>query len=238
MNIQTIQCPSCGGNLEVKNVNQSLVYCMFCGASISLETNHNKGYDMELGRLDARGEMADEVLAKIEKIKPELIRNGDAARRRDEYTIKVSDLKGMLFAERTSGWGTYVIKPFLKGLLFLFIGALIVVFLNSVLPEFLLTILEYVVLLAPIYSPVIGLLIKLSKHKRIKDQIRSSQAILDDAEREYAETESFLEKNAEVEIPPKFRSERVLGYIVKGFQAREFVSLEQAFFKSEEMFGI
>lgn len=120
MNIQTIQCPSCDGNLEVKNVNQSLVYCMFCGASISFETNHNKGYDMELGRLDARGEMADEILEKLEKIKDELIRNG----------------------------------------------------------------------------------------------------------------------NAEIEVPRKFRNDRVLGYIIKGFQAREFVLLEQAFFKSEEMFGI
>ena len=25
--------------------------------NFSLETNHHKGYDMELGRLDARGEM-------------------------------------------------------------------------------------------------------------------------------------------------------------------------------------
>lgn len=30
---------------------------------------------MELGRMEARGEQADQILAKIEKIKPELIRN-------------------------------------------------------------------------------------------------------------------------------------------------------------------
>lgn len=51
MNIRSIQCPSCGSNLNVESANQSLIYCMFCGASVSLETNHNKGYDMELGRL-------------------------------------------------------------------------------------------------------------------------------------------------------------------------------------------
>ena len=51
MNIRSIQCPSCGSNLNVESVNQSLTYCMFFGASVSLETNHNKGYDMELGRL-------------------------------------------------------------------------------------------------------------------------------------------------------------------------------------------
>lgn len=72
MNIRSIQCPSCGANLKLENVNQSIIFCQFCGASIQLETNHNKGYDMELGRLDARGELADKLLEKIEKIKPEL----------------------------------------------------------------------------------------------------------------------------------------------------------------------
>ena len=43
--------------------------------SIQLETNHNKGYDMELGCLDARAELADKLLEKIEKIKPELTGN-------------------------------------------------------------------------------------------------------------------------------------------------------------------
>lgn len=75
MNIRSIQCPSCGSNLNVESVNQSLIYCMYCGASVQVETNHNKGYDMELGRMEARGEQADQILAKIEKIKPELIRN-------------------------------------------------------------------------------------------------------------------------------------------------------------------
>ena len=83
MNIRSIQCPSCGSNLNVESVNQSLIYCMFCGAPVSLETNHNKGYDMELGRLEARAEKADELLSKIEKIKPELIRNSKA-----EYNTK------------------------------------------------------------------------------------------------------------------------------------------------------
>ena len=75
MNIRSIQCPSCGSNLNVESFNQSLIYCMYCGASVQVETNHNKGYDMELGRMEARGEQADQILAKIEKIKPELIRN-------------------------------------------------------------------------------------------------------------------------------------------------------------------
>ena len=72
MNIRSIQCPSCGSNLNVESVNQSLIYCMYCGASVQLETNHNKGYDMELGRIEARAEKADEILAKIEKIKMKL----------------------------------------------------------------------------------------------------------------------------------------------------------------------
>lgn len=78
MNIKTIQCPACGGNLNIENINQSLFYCQYCGAAVQLETNRNKGYDLEHGRLDARGEMADTILKGIEKIKPELIHNGNA----------------------------------------------------------------------------------------------------------------------------------------------------------------
>ena len=33
---------------------------------------------MEMGRPDARAELADKLLEKIEKIKPELLRNGKA----------------------------------------------------------------------------------------------------------------------------------------------------------------
>ena len=34
MNIRSIQCPSCGANLKLENVNQSIIFCQFCGASI------------------------------------------------------------------------------------------------------------------------------------------------------------------------------------------------------------
>lgn len=111
MNIRSIQCPSCGSNLNVESVNQALIYCMYCGASVQLETNHNKGYDMELGHLEKE----------LEEIK-----------------------------------------------------------------------------------------------------------------KEYAETEAYLKQNAEVDIPPRFRQESTVEYILKGLQAREFVTLEQAIFKCEE----
>ncbi|MBO4781917.1 MAG: hypothetical protein J5522_05930 [Lachnospiraceae bacterium] len=104
MNIRSIQCPSCGANLKLENVNQSIIFCQFCGASIQLETNHNKGYDMELGRLDARAELADKLLEKIEKIKPELIRNGKAERDTKYYPQAISSEKATLSVERTSGW--------------------------------------------------------------------------------------------------------------------------------------
>ncbi len=64
---------------------------MYCGAFVQVETNHNKGYDMELGRMEARGEQADQILAKIEKIKPELIRNYQLESR--TRNLPVTDLK-------------------------------------------------------------------------------------------------------------------------------------------------
>ena len=51
---------------------------------------------------------------------------------------------------------------------------------------------------------------------------------------EYAETEAFLKGNAEVQIPPRFRQEKAVEYIIKGLKAREFITMEQAVFKCEE----
>ncbi|MCR5738558.1 MAG: hypothetical protein K6G43_01915 [Lachnospiraceae bacterium] len=120
MNIQPIQCPSCDGNLKVENINQSIIYCMYCGASVHLETNHNKGYDMELGRLDARGELADRLLEKIEKIKPELIHNHELKSKTETIPGRIAELKQTLSYERTADLKDYVIKPFGKGMIVLF----------------------------------------------------------------------------------------------------------------------
>ena len=40
--------------------------------------------------------------------------------------------------------------------------------------------------------------------------------------------------NAEVQIPPRFRQEKAVEYIIKGLKAREFITMEQAIFKCEE----
>lgn len=108
MNIKSIQCPNCGGTLNIENINQSLFYCQYCGAAVQLETNRNKGYDMEHGRLDARGELADAVLGKIEKIRSELIRNGKAEHDVKYYPSRIAELKTDLSVSFGSGLKDYV----------------------------------------------------------------------------------------------------------------------------------
>ena len=108
---------------------------MYCGASVQLETNHNKGYDMEMGRLDARAEIADDLLAKFEKIKPELIRNSLAESRTKEYPNKIYRLKQDLNYTMTGEWKKYLFKPLGIGLVILFAGALVVVIASSIVPK-------------------------------------------------------------------------------------------------------
>ncbi|MBR4776044.1 MAG: hypothetical protein IK007_00365 [Lachnospiraceae bacterium] len=237
MNIRSIQCPSCGANLKLENVNQSIIFCQFCGASIQLETNHNKGYDMELGRLDARGELADKLLQKIEKIKPELIRNGKAERDTKYYPQAISSEKATLSVERTSGWKEAVINPLLKGLVVLAIGSFVIVSVSSIVPKPVLILLELLIGLAPVYLPVLGVVKKMQKHGKIKARIASYETALTEAQRVFNETEAYLSSNAEVDIPRKFRNENALTYFVKGLKAREFVSLDQAIFRYEETTG-
>ena len=37
-----------------------------------------------------------------------------------------------------------------------------------------------------------------------------------------------------IQIPPRFRQEQAIEYIIKGLKAREFITMEQAVFKCEE----
>ena len=234
MNIKSIQCPNCGGTLNIENINQSLFYCQYCGAAVQLETNRNKGYDMEHGRLDARGEMADAVLEKIEKIRAELIRNGRAEHDVKYYPGRISELKADLSVSFGYELKDYILKPFLKGLGLLFLGAFVVVCISSLVSKPVLYAVEALVGFAPIYFPVIGTVMMFRKRSMKRGEISQCKECLKEAKKEFEESSAYLEKNAEVEIPPRFRQEVALNYITKGLKAREFVSLEQALFRCDE----
>ena len=77
----------------------------------------------------------------------------------------------------------------------------------------------------------------MQKHNRIKAKIASYEAYLVEAQRIFNETETYLNSNAEVDIPRKFRNDSALTYFIKGLKAREFVSLDQAVFRYEETMG-
>ncbi|MCR5738557.1 MAG: hypothetical protein K6G43_01910 [Lachnospiraceae bacterium] len=68
----------------------------------------------------------------------------------------------------------------------------------------------------------------------MKARISAYKAELNSVKKEYEESEAFLKNNSDIEIPPRFRHEGALNNIIKGLRAREFVSLEQAFFRYEE----
>lgn len=102
----------------------------------------------------------------------------------------------------------------------------------------MLTLIELVVLLAPIYVPVIGIVKLVRKCRSYSSQIAHYEKQLKECRKEYEETNAFLAKNAKIDIPPRFRQEAALNYIIKGLKAREFVSLDQALFRCEETLGI
>lgn len=178
--------------------------------------------------------MADKLLAKIEKIKPVLIRNSIAQSQKRNYPNEIYRLEGELSDMRFGGLKPYVLKPFLIGLGVLFGGALVVVIASSIVPKPVLYILEFLVGGAPVYLPVLGFLLKLKIEADISRDIKDGKDKLAEIEREYEETEAYIKTNAEVDIPPRFRHEPALNYIVKGLKAREFITLEQALFKCEE----
>ncbi len=139
-----------------------------------------------------------------------------------------------LSISRTSGLKTRVFMAFLKGLGVLLFGAFFVVALHNTVPKPLFLLLEVLVGGAPIYFPVIGLFLLMRTNSQIKQKISRTEKMLEKARRDYAESEAYLSQNAEVEIPPRFRSEQAIDYMIRGLKAREFISLDQALFRCEE----
>ena len=232
MEIKTIQCPSCGGNLKVDNPNLSLIYCQFCGCQISLETNRNKAYDTEQGRLDARGDRADEFLAKIEKIKDKLILNYNAAQEMEDIPGYIGGLEAELL-ETKSDNKKYIVKPLLIGLGVSFVASMFILPVVFSLPDIVAHILNFFLGIPPIAGLAIGIVLKTQKESMLKQGIQNYEKKLEQTKKVHMETEMFLKENAEVDIPPKFRGPSTLDFIMNGLKGREFVSLEEALFKAE-----
>ncbi|MCR4992749.1 MAG: hypothetical protein K6A45_06860 [Lachnospiraceae bacterium] len=113
-----------------------------------------------------------------------------------------------------------------------------IVILHKSVPGPVLILMELLIGLAPLYLPILGVVKKIRRHNRMKAVITSYESALAESQRVFDETENYLKNNAEVDIPRKFRNEISLDYIIKGLKAREFVSLDQAFFRCEESLGI
>lgn len=73
-------------------------------------------------------------------------------------------------------------------------------------------ILEFLAGFAPLYLPAIGFVLKLREEAFKKADIRDHEAQLEEAKKEYQETEEIIKNTAEIDIPPRFRHVLALEY--------------------------
>ncbi|MBP3461325.1 MAG: hypothetical protein J6K21_02835 [Bacilli bacterium] len=66
MELKELKCKNCGSTLEVEK-NTEIVTCNFCNTTFSVETNENKAYQEEKGRLRAQDEKRKEMIDELDK---------------------------------------------------------------------------------------------------------------------------------------------------------------------------
>lgn len=66
MEIKDLTCKNCGASLKV-NPNAKEATCQYCNATFSIQSEEDKGYEFEKGRMKAREEKIKENMDKFQK---------------------------------------------------------------------------------------------------------------------------------------------------------------------------
>lgn len=225
MNITKVQCPSCGANLEVKDASQSMIYCQSCGSPIYLETAHSTGYDMEMGRLNARGATADKLAETLSEMK-EPVLNLPLALNQEQVLIgKIHNGENAVKSyENSKGYFPYIF-PSIAAILLLII-------LSSVKAPFLVFVIAAICLI--VAYPISGNM-NFKRGENLKLTLQNDNASLVRTRDDIARFKKVIDRYPDVKIPPKYRTEKALNYFITTFKARQAFTLEEAYGKYDEV---
>lgn len=221
MNIINVKCPNCGASLRVEGNSRSMIYCQFCGTSVYLETAHNTGYDLEMGRREAIADTADNFVNILQDIKgPVLELPGDyQSFRACEATLKSYKNSIIKYSSTTT---PYIVPSIISGC--------IVFFLFITFSSFL-WFMFWAILCLGIY--LISGQICVHKKKSYETLVYSKEKELQSLKAVVNNKEEILAKYPNVLIPKKYRNTKAFDYFINLFKSRQAFTLEEAYSKYE-----
>ena len=223
MNIANVKCPNCAANLSVEGNSKSMIHCQFCGASVYLETAHNTGYDLEMGRREAIADTADnyvQVLQDLRKPLLELPKDRENVKA-CEATIKACENSIVKYNKQST---PYIIPSIVTGCVALFLFAakasFVVFFIAAVLC---------------LGGYILSGQICVKKGKNSETLLKKKQDELVSLNETIKEKEEIIAKYSNVNIPEKYHNDKAFDYFINLFKSRQAFTLEEAYGRYDEV---
>lgn len=218
MKIVKVECPGCGSKLEAEE-GISRVVCEYCGSAVIVEDSKMEGYNQELGKMEARANVSNNLADRILTLINPLCDMKNKTDELDALTKQVNAFKKQdaLF-KKGARYFPYVIASVLT---LIILAILIAAKANIVL------FIIFDIICVMLY-PAMGKLI-FQYWDNISSSIESTEkAILED-KKAINDYTRILAENSDIKIPPKYQNPKALTFISKAVRSQGANTLEHAY---------
>ncbi len=224
MKIVKIECPGCGSKLTAEE-GTSRVICDFCGSSVVVEDSKMEGYNQELGKMEARANVSNnladvilELIAPICDMKNKL--------------SEVSALEKQLNAFKTQDQmfkkgGKYF--PYVFASIFTILILLILVAAKAKFGFFI--VFDIICILM---YPLMGKLVY-QYWDNITSSIGSTEAKLLEDKKTIDRYNEVINAHQDIKIPPKYQTPRAMEFISKAVRSQGANTLEHAYSQYDDL---
>ncbi len=223
MNITNVSCPNCAASLTVQGNSKSMIYCQFCGASVYLETAHNTGYDLEMGRREAIANTADSYVSMLQEIRGPLLELPQDYRKVKACEASIKNCENNIYKYNKPST-PYVIPSIVAGSVVLFLCMIRAPFIVFLLAG-ILCLGGYILRGQTCVTNAANAATLLEKKKQ--ELISLNETV------KYKE--SLATKYPGVNIPQKYRNDKAFDYFINLFKSRQAFTLEEAYSRYEEV---
>lgn len=224
MKIKSITCPSCGSSLNADE-NETRVVCSFCGCSVIVEDTRQEGYNFELGSMQARANVAQQLANKIDEMIGPLCDYPRVSL--ETETLKKqrqSLLKQKVICERYGKIITYAV-----GTLFSLILLLILVAVDAPIPVFLI----FGVIAAA--SFFIASFIVVQYGENVSQGAEDSQLAIEAHEKTLHNFDEVIKLHPDINIPSQYRNIQAMSFIREALKSQQSQTIEQAILQYDDV---
>lgn len=224
MKIISVQCPSCGANLNA-NEEESRITCDFCGGLVVVEDARSEGYNMELGRMKARANVSEDLANRIDELTIPLCEYKNVENELNGLNVqKKSFVSQIGICERHGKLISYGAASIIAFLFFIILNAA-----KAPIGVFIF----FGFLCAAAYPIIAYIVLKYWDNivkglKETEDGITEHEKILKD----YSQ---IIASHSDIKIPEQHQTERAMNFISNSIRSQTSSTIESAIAEYEKL---